>query len=180
MLRSRSTRILSTFLLAALAVSAQTAKTPDVPYVPTSNSVVQAMLKMAGVKSTDTVYDLGCGDGRIVITAVREFGAARGVGVDINPARIKEAQENARTAGVADRTRFVESDLFTADIKEASVVTLYLLTSVNERLRPRLLSELKPGTRIVSNTFSMGDWKPDKEQEIDGRKIMLWTVPERK
>jgi ribosomal protein L11 methylase PrmA len=154
-------------------------RTPDVPYVPTANSVVQAMLKMAGVKNTDIVYDLGCGDGRIVITAALQFGA-RGVCIDINPERIKEARENAQKAGVMDRVRFVESDLFLADIKEATVVTLYLLTSVNERLQPKLLAELKAGTRVVSNTFGMGDWKPDKVEEIDGRKILLWTVPEHK
>jgi precorrin-6B methylase 2 len=182
-MRFKTARILSTFLvLGAVAALGQAApgRTPDVPYVPTANNVVQAMLKLAGVKNTDVVYDLGCGDGRIVITAAREFGAAQGVGIDINPERIKEARENAQKAGVTDRVRFVESDLFTADIKEATVVTLYLLTSVNERLRPKLLAELKPGTRVVSNTFGMGDWKPDKEEEIDGRRIMLWTVPERK
>src|SRR4026207_1622647 len=153
-MRSRTKRILATFLLGSLVVLAQAtpSRTPDVPYVPTANNVVLAMLKLAGVKNTDVVYDLGSGDGRIVITAVREFGA-RGVGVDINPERVKEARENAQKAGVADRAKFVESDLFTADIKAATVVMLYLLTSVNERLRPKLLSELKPGTRVVSNTF---------------------------
>ena len=154
-------------------------RTPDVPYVPTANNVVEAMLKLAGVKNTDVVYDLGCGDGRIVITAARAYGA-RGVCVDINPERIKEARENAQKAGVADRIRFVESDLFVADIKDATVVMLYLLTSVNERLRPKLQADLMPGTRVVSNTFGMGDWKPDKEEEIDGRRIMLWTVTERR
>ena len=180
-MRSRRTRILSTFFAAGLAALAQSApgRTPDVPYVPTANNVVQAMLKLAGVKNTDVVYDLGCGDGRIVITAAREFGA-RGVCVDINPERIKEARENAQKAGVVDRVRFVEGDLYTVDIKDATVVMLYLLTSVNERLRPRLLAELKPGSRVVSNTFGMGDWKPDKSEDIDGRKIMLWTVPVRR
>jgi len=179
-MRSRRAGILSTFFAAGLVALAQApGRTPDVPYVPTANNVVQSMLKLAGVKNTDVVYDLGCGDGRIVITAAREFGA-RGVCIDINPERIKEARENAQKAGVADRVRFVESDLFTADIKEATVVTLYLLTSVNERLRPKLLAELKPGTRVVSNTFGMGDWKPDKVEDTDGRKIMLWTVPEHK
>lgn len=177
---SRSARVLTMVLLLRVAVLAQAARTPDVPYVPTSNAVVQAMLRLAGVKGGDVVYDLGCGDGRIVIAAVREFGAARGVGIDISPARIKDAKENAEKAGIADRTRFIESDFFTADIKDATVVTLYLLTSVNERLRPKLLAELKPGPRVVSNTFSMGDWKPDQVEEIDGRRIMLWTVPARK
>ena len=183
-MRSQTARVFATLLTCSTAVmlaqAPQAARTPDVPYVPTTNTVVQAMLKLAGVKNTDVVYDLGSGDGRIVIMAAKDFGAARGVGVDINPERIKEARENAQKAGVTDRVRFIESDLFTADIKEATVVTLYLLTSVNERLRPRLLAELKPGTRVVSNTFGMGDWKPDKEEEIDGRRIMLWTIPERR
>jgi len=174
-------RALSTFLvMSALALAQGTpAKTPDVPYVPTANSVVEAMLKLAGVKNTDVVYDLGCGDGRIVITAARLYGA-RGVCVDINPERIKDARENAQKAGVADKIKFVESDLFAADIKDATVVMLYLLTSVNERLRPKLQADLKPGTRVVSNTFGMGDWRPDKEEEVDGRRIMLWLVAERK
>ena len=181
-MQSRAARILSVFLVLNVVVAlgqAAPGRTPDVPYVPTANNVVQAMLKLAGVKNTDLVYDLGCGDGRIVITAAREYGA-RGVCVDINPDRIKDSRENAQKAGVMERLRFVEGDLYTVDIKDATVVMLYLLTSVNERLRPKLLADLKPGTRVVSNTFGMGDWKPDKEQEVDGRKIMLWTVPERK
>jgi ribosomal protein L11 methylase PrmA len=140
--------------------------------------VVEAMLKLANVKSTDVLYDLGCGDGRIVIAAARDFGA-RGVGVDINPVRIAEARENAEKAGVTGKVRFEEKDLYQADIREASVVTLYLLTSVNLKLRPKLLADLKPGTRIVSNTFDMGDWQPDQEINIDGRRILLWTVPQR-
>lgn len=154
------------------------AKSLDVPYVPTSNTVVQAMLNLAKVQNTDVVYDLGCGDGRIVIAAARDFGA-RGVGIDINPVRIAEARENAQKAGVTDRVRFEEKDLYDADIREATVVTLYLLTNVNLKLRPKLLADLKPGTRIVSNTFDMGDWKPDQELNVDGRRIMLWTVPAR-
>jgi SAM-dependent methyltransferase len=171
--------VLLAAILAPLAsAQSQPARAPDVPYVPTSNNVVQAMLKLAGVTNMDVVYDLGCGDGRIVITAAQQFGA-RGVGIDINPARIQEANANAKQAGVTDKVRFEEKDLFEADIKEASVVTLYLLSSVNMRLRPKLLADLKPGTRVVSNTFDMGDWKPDREEEIDGRRIMLWTVPAR-
>lgn len=150
----------------------------DVPYVPTSAAVVEAMLKLAGVKNGDMVYDLGCGDGRIVIAAAKNFGA-RGVGVDINPDRIREANENARTAGVQNRVRFLERDMFTADIHDADVVTLYLLSSVNLKLRSKLLQELRPGTRVVSNTFDMGDWKPDKETIVDGRRVMLWTVPKK-
>jgi len=146
------------------------------------------MLKLADVKSTDVVYDLGCGDGRIVIAAAKTYGA-RGVGIDINPERIKEAKESAKKAGVEDLVRFEENDLFKADIHEASVVTLFLLPKVNLRLRPKLLKELKPGTRIVSNTFDMGDWKADKEETLPGegddfggglsRKFFLWIVPQR-
>jgi SAM-dependent methyltransferase len=160
---------------AAPVVSQEHDRTPDVPYVPTSQEVVDEMLKLAGVKQTDTVYDLGCGDGRIVITAAQKFGA-KGVGVDINPERIQEATENAKKAGVTGKVKFVEGDLFTADIHDASVVTLYLLPSVNLKLRPKLLKDLRPGTRIVSHSFDMGDWKPDKEVDVNGRKIYLWTV----
>jgi ribosomal protein L11 methylase PrmA len=131
------------------------------------------------------VYDLGCGDGRIIIAAARSFGA-RGVGIDINPVRISEAKENARTAGVESLVRFEENDLFQADIREASVVTLFLLPHINLKLRPKLLQELKPGTRIVSNTFDMGDWKPEREATVGAedadyeplsRKLYLWIVP---
>ena len=133
------------------------------------------MLKLAGVKANDMVIDLGCGDGRIVIAAAQKYGA-RGMGIDLNPERIKEANENAQKAGVK-RVQFIEKNLFDADLREASVVTLYLLPEVNRRLRPKLLKELKPGTRIVSHSFDMGDWKPEKEQSINGRRIYLWTVP---
>jgi SAM-dependent methyltransferase len=169
------------------AQSSQPRREPDVVYVPTTEAAVQAMLKLAGVKKSDIVYDLGCGDGRIVIAAAKSFGA-RGVGIDINPVRISEAKENARTAGVENLVRFEENDLFQADIREASVVTLFLLPDLNLKLRPKLLQELKPGTRIVSNTFDMGDWKPEKESTVAGadaddeplsRKLYLWTVPPR-
>ena len=171
----------------AMAAGAQTAQPrhpPDVPYVPTTDEAVAAMLKLADVKKTDIVYDLGCGDGRIVIAAAKTYGA-HAVGIDINPVRIAEAKENAKTAGVEDLVRFEENDLFEADIHEASVVTLFLLNSVNLKLRPKLLQELKPGTRIVSNTFDMGDWKAEKEvlvgnQDDDAflsRHLFLWTVP---
>jgi SAM-dependent methyltransferase len=149
----------------------------DVPYVPTPQEVVDEMLKMANVGKNDVVYDLGCGDGRLVVTAVKKFGAKRGVGVDIDPQRIRESDENARAAGVADRTKFVVQDLFKTDISEATVVTLYLLPDVNLRLRPKLLSDLKPGTRIVSHAFDMGDWQPEKTASVDGRMIYFWTVP---
>ncbi len=147
----------------------------DVPYVPTPPEVVQAMLKLGGVKAGDIVYDLGCGDGRIVITAAQKFGA-RGTGIDINPERIKEATENARNAGVTDKVRFIEKNLFEADFHEATVVTLYLLPDVNLKLRPILLKQVKPGARIVSHSFDMGDWKPDKTVEMDYRKLYLWVV----
>jgi SAM-dependent methyltransferase len=157
---------------------------PDVPYVPTTDEAVAAMLKLADVKPSDVVYDLGCGDGRIVIAAAKKFGA-RGVGVDIDPVRIREANENARKAGVDKLVRFEEKDLFQTDIHDANVVMLFLLNSVNLKLRPKLLRELKPGTRIVSNTFDMGDWKPDREAAVDGiddgtflnQYLYLWRVP---
>jgi len=151
---------------------------PEVPFVPTPEDTVDLMLSMAGVSPEDIVYDLGSGDGRIVITAVQKYGA-RGVGVDIDPARITEANQNASRAGVARQVEFRQGDLFEADIGEATVVTLYLLPTVNERLKPKLLSELKPGTRIVSHAFDMGDWKPVREMEVDGRLLYLWVVPER-
>ena len=156
----------------------------DVPYVPTTPEAVTAMLKLAHITNTDVVFDLGCGDGRIVIAAAKNFGA-RGVGIDIDPVRIAEAKENARKAGVEDLVRFEENDLFRADIHEASVVTLFLLSSVNLRLRPKLFQELKPGTRVVSNTFTMGDWQPSRESTVGGEseasylshRLYLWIVP---
>jgi tRNA G37 N-methylase Trm5 len=152
-------------------------KLPEVPYVPTPENVVEAMLKLADVKKDDIVYDLGSGDGRLVITAVKKFGARRGVGVDIDPERVRESNENAQKAGVTDRVKFLEQDLFETDIREATVVTLYLLPEVNLRLRPKLLSDLKPGTRIVSHRFDMGDWKPDKTEHVGDRVIYYWVVP---
>lgn len=149
---------------------------PEVPYVPTPQDVVNEMLKLANVTPSDTVYDLGCGDGRIVITAAQKFGA-RGTGVDINPERIRDAEQNAKSAGVDGKVRFIESDLFQADIHDATVVTLYLLPSVNLRLKPKLLSDLKPGTRVVSHSFSMGEWQPDKTTDVGGRTLYLWVIP---
>jgi precorrin-6B methylase 2 len=172
------------FVSVAAAQNAQPRREPDVPFVPTTDEAVAAMLKLAGVTKTDVVYDLGCGDGRIVVAAAKTYGA-RAVGIDINPVRISEAKENARTAGVEKLVRFEENDLFQADIHEATVVTLFLLQSVNLKLRPKLLQELKPGTRVVSNTFDMGDWKPDKEFTVGSpdeesylsHRLFLWTVP---
>ncbi len=170
-------------LISGAAAAQEAKKVPEVPYVPTTQVAVEAMLKLAGVTSEDVVYDLGCGDGRIVITAAKLYGA-RGVGIDIDPQRIREANENAKKAGVEQLVRFEENDLFKANIREASVVTLFLLTRVNARLRPKLLNELRVGTRVVSNTFDMGDWKPQKEFTVDtgeegyfSKKLYLWTIP---
>ncbi len=151
---------------------------PDVRYEPSPPDVVRAMLRLAEVTSRDVVYDLGCGDGRIVITAAKEFGA-RGVGIDIDPARIAESEENARKAGVSGRVRFRTEDLFEADIREATVVTLYLWPWVNLKLRPKLLRELRPGTRVVSHCHDMGDWTPERQIEVDGHRIYLWRIPEK-
>ena len=164
-----------------------TSPTPDsrlsVPYVPTPESVVAKMLEMVKLKKSDIVYDLGSGDGRIVITAAKKYGA-RGVGYDLNPQRIKESNENARSAGVTDRVRFVQQDLFEADLSEATVVTLYLLPEVNLKLRPKLLRELKPGTRVASHNYGMGDWEPKEvvEMKVDGSKhyFYFWVVPPQK
>ncbi|HJZ96027.1 MAG TPA: class I SAM-dependent methyltransferase [Candidatus Solibacter sp.] len=173
-------------ICAALATpqTQQPKKSLDVPYVPTTEAAVDAMLKLAGVTKNDIVYDLGCGDGRIVIEAAKQYGA-RGVGIDIDPQRIAEANANAKRVGVEKLVRFEENDLFKADFKEATVVTLFLLSSVNQRLKPKLLGELKPGTRVVSNTFDMGDWKPEKEFIVPNtdddsflsHRLYLWTIP---
>ncbi|MCD9030361.1 class I SAM-dependent methyltransferase [Luteimonas sp. Y-2-2-4F] len=155
------------------------ARDPDVIYVPTPQPVVDAMLKLAGVNRNDVLYDLGSGDGRIPVTAAREFGI-RAVGIDINPVRIREANANAQRAGVTELVTFREEDLFEADISEATVVTLYLLQSLNVKLRPKLLSELRPGTRIVSHAFDMAnEWEPEQTQQVGDSTIYLWTVPER-
>jgi cyclopropane fatty-acyl-phospholipid synthase-like methyltransferase len=158
------------------APNAQETKEPDVVYVPTPQPVVEAMLRMADVRKGDVLYDLGSGDGRIPITAARQY-RIRAVGIDVDPDRIAEANANAREGGVTNLVTFRNEDLFKADLGEATVVTLYLLQSLNEKLRPKLLAELRPGSRIVSHAFTMGDWKPDKEQNVDGRMIYLWTVP---
>ncbi|WP_414572171.1 SAM-dependent methyltransferase [Nostoc sp. CCY 9925] len=149
----------------------------DVPYVPTPQPVVDAMLKVAKVGKNDVLYDLGSGDGRIVVTAAQNFGT-RGVGIDIDPQRIKEANENAKKAGVTDRVKFVQQDLFNTDFSEATVVTLYLLPEINEKLRPILLKQLKPGTRIVSHAFDMGKWKPEQTLNVEGKTIYYWVVPQ--
>jgi len=172
---------LSTVMAIALVLPAAAQTTPqakpDVIYVPTPQPVVDAMLELARVKRTDVVYDLGSGDGRIVITAAKKYGAS-GVGIEIDPALVKQARANAAAAGVSSRVRFVTRDLFTADLSKASVVTLYLLQSINERLRPKLVRELKPGTRIVSHVFNMGpEWPPEKTLTVDRSRLFLWTLP---
>lgn len=163
---------------AAAAGQAAPPKTPDVIYVPTPPGVVAEMLKVAEVKPGNVVYDLGCGDGRIVISAAKDFGA-RGIGVDIDPKRIEESNANAKTAGVTDKVKFLQQDLFEMDFRDADVVALYLLNSLNVRLRPKLLAELKPGARVVSHAFNMGDWKPDKSLTPEGRNVYLWVIPAR-
>jgi ribosomal protein L11 methylase PrmA len=151
----------------------------DVPYVPTTELVVEKMLEMAKVGPKDVVYDLGSGDGRIVITAAKKYGAT-GLGVDIDPERIKEANENAKAAKVTDKVKFKQGDLFELDLRPATVVTLYLLPDINLKLRPKLLSELKPGTRVVSHNYHMGDWKPEQTVQLDGHTVYFWTIPEKK
>ena len=168
---------LSTSLAAGQVPAETTEYNKDVPYVPSPDAVVSKMLEMAKVGPKDVVYDLGSGDGRIVIAAARK--GARAVGVDIDPERIKESNENARSAGVTKRVKFVQQNLFDTDFREASVVTLYLLPGVNMKLRPKLLTQLRPGTRIVSHSFNMGDWKPARSEVVDGANVYLWIVPPR-
>jgi trans-aconitate methyltransferase len=169
----------SLVIASAVGIAGQALRSPDVIYVPTPQTVVEAMLKMASVKQGDVVYDLGSGDGRIPITAVQKFGAAKATGIDIDPQRIKEANENAQKANVTDKVKFLNQDLFASNFSDATVITLYLLPSLNEKLRPKLLAELKPGTRIVSHAFDMGDWKPEKTETVDGRTIYFWTIPKK-
>jgi len=166
-------------LIPGRAPFAQTVTTPpklDVPYVPTPQDVVDRMLAVAKVGKNDVVYDLGCGDGRIVVTAARQFGA-RGVGIDINPERIAEARANARKAGVAQRVDLRVANLFETDLSPASVVTLYLLPNINVKLRPQLWKQLRVGSRVVSHAFDMGaDWPPEQTVDASGRTIYMWTI----
>jgi tRNA G37 N-methylase Trm5 len=164
---------------AASAQPAARTQAPDVIYVPTPYEVVDEMLKLAGVKEGDVLYDLGSGDGRIPVTAAKKFGI-RAVGIDIDPTRIEEAKENAKRNGVTRLVEFRNEDMFRARLGDASVVTLYLLPDLNVKLRPKLLAELKPGSRIISHQFDMGTWKPEKRVELNGRTIYLWTVPPKK
>ena len=151
---------------------------PQIPYVPTPQDVVDEMLRMASVGKGDVVYDLGSGDGRIVITAAKRFGA-RGVGIDIDPRRVEESNRFARTAGVADRVRFVRGDFHDIELRDATVVTLYLSPSANALLRGKLLEELAPGTRVVSHNYDMGDWAPMDRREVRSHKLYLWIIPEK-
>jgi SAM-dependent methyltransferase len=157
---------------------AQPPRPLDVPFVATEQDVVEEMLRLGRVGKNDVVYDLGCGDGRIVISAAKTYGA-RGVGVDIDPERVREAKDNAAQAGVADKVTIRQQDLFETDLRGATVVTLYLLPEVNLKLRPKLLSELKPGTRVVSHNFDMGDWTPDQVVRVGNETVYLWTIPAR-
>jgi hypothetical protein len=150
----------------------------DAPYIASEMEVVDAMLGLAGVRPDDYVIDLGSGDGRILIAAARSNGA-RGLGVDIDPARIRESNANARAAGVAGRVAFRRQDLFETPLAEADVLTLYLLPEVNLRLRPRILAEMRPGTRVVSHDFDMGDWRWDQRRRVGNAVVYLWTVPAR-
>jgi SAM-dependent methyltransferase len=146
-----------------------------VPFVPTPQEVVDKMIELAGVKKGDTVYDLGSGDGRIVITAAKK--GARAVGFDVDGSLVKESRENIRKAGVQNLAEIRQQDILTVDLSPASVVTMYLLPDVNLKLKPNLLSQLKPGSRVVSHAFDMGDWQPDKTERVNGRTIYLWTIP---
>ena len=176
-------RILSICLAVAVlclpAGPARAQKPLDVPYVSTPQAVVDKMLAMAKVGRNDVVYDLGCGDGRIVLTAAKVHGA-RGVGIDLDPQRIDEANANLKAAGLEGRVKFIQADLFHSDFSEASVVTLYLLPEVNVSLRPQLWRQLKVGTRVVSHAFDMGpEWPPDTRASMDGYTIYMWTITEK-
>lgn len=189
----RSTASALTVLLLAVPLFAQAAgqatrqapaaapqkepRAPDVIFVPTPHEVVDAMLKVAKVGKGDVLYDLGSGDGRIPIAAAKDYGIARGVGIDISPERIKEANANRAKSGVGNKVRFVNADLFESNLSEATVVTLYLLPTLNLRLLPKLLKETKPGTRIVSHAFDMGTWKPEQALKVNGRDVFFWTIP---
>ena len=176
----RLSTLVATALFAACAatatVASDTPREPDVIYVPTPQEVVEDMLRLADVKKGDVLYDLGSGDGRIPVTAARKYGV-RAIGIDIDADRIKEANANATRRGVTRLVKFRQQNLFEANFAEATVVTLYLLPDLNLKLRPQLLAQLKPGTRVVSHQFDMGDWKPDKTLETNGRTVYLWVIP---
>jgi SAM-dependent methyltransferase len=170
------------FGLGSCAKKSKQLRAPDVPYVPSPPHVVTRMLRLANVGASDRVYDLGCGDGRIVIAATKDYGA-KGVCVDIDPERIREARENAKAAGVEDKIEFLTQDLFEADLRDATVVTLFLWPEINTKLRPKLHRELKPGTRVVSYMHDMDDWNPDRLATVlvegESFSIYLWFMPEK-
>jgi len=170
----RPASLLAGLLALVVAAGAAEARELDVPYFPTPQPAVEKMLKMAGIKDGDYLIDLGSGDGRIPITAARLYGI-RALGVDLDPARIIQANENAKRERVTDKVVFREQDLFETDLGEATVVTMFLLGSVNLKLKPRLL-QLKPGTRILSYGWSMGDWEPDRTEMVEGKPIYMWIV----
>ncbi len=177
---SAARRLFAMLLFAASAALAQekpAERHPDVIFVPTPQEVVEDMLRLANVKKGDVLYDLGSGDGRIAITAARMYGV-KAVGIDIDPERIREANENAKKAGVEKLVQFRQADLFQSDFREATVITLYLLPELNVKLRPKLWAELKPGSRVVSHQFEMGDWKPEKKLESGTRTVYFWTIPD--
>jgi ubiquinone/menaquinone biosynthesis C-methylase UbiE len=163
-------------LAVLVGASAPAIASAQVPYIQTPDRVVMEMLKLANVGENDVVYDLGSGDGRIVVAAAKHFGA-RGVGIDLDPERVADGIAKARTHGVDDRVRFIQGDLFAADLSDATVVTLYLVPRINMKLRPKLLRELKPGTRIVSHNFDMGDWQPQRVIRVGSSKVYYWVVP---
>ena len=162
-------------LAQAATQTAPARRNPDVVFVPTPPQVIEAMLDVAKVSPQDVVYDLGCGDGQIVVAAAKR--GARAIGIDIDPQRIKEANERAKNEKVTDKVRFIENDLFEADIREATVVTLYLLSGLNLKLKPKLLKELRPGTRVVSHAFDMGDWVPEQKVSVGYSSVFLWRIP---
>lgn len=175
-LLSYTSALLAVASIQASAFAQQTVVRTDVPYVPTPPHVVERMLQIAEVKPGNMVMDVGCGDGRMVVAAADKFGA-RGLGVDINPERIAEANANARQAGVQDKVEFRVGDLFETDLSQADVLAIYLLTEVNLRLRPRILDTMKPGARVVSHAFNMAEWSPDHHETVDGRNVYMWIVP---
>jgi SAM-dependent methyltransferase len=152
-------------------------RAPDIFFAPSPPAVVDAMLRLADVTADDVVYDLGSGDGRVLLRAAQRYGA-RGVGIELDPDLVGRAREIAREGGVADRVRFIEADLFDIDLSPATVVTLYLSAGINRQLQPKLMRELRPGARVVSYTFAIGDWPPDAIAQVDGRPIYRWTVRE--
>jgi len=173
---------IAAILLVSAAAPAQRGLKLDVPYVPTPQAVVEAMLKLADVKAADVVYDLGCGDGRIVVTAVKQFGAKRGLGIDLDPDRVAQSIENAKKAGVAEKVEFKQGDVLKLDsVTDATVVTLYLSPTVNRQIEPMLRKTLRPGSRVVSHDFRIGDWPPEKTERVKGTRkddhvIYLWTI----